>query len=139
MRNARRFTVVAVVGSLLVACGCVRRTMTIHTEPQGAHVFLNNEEIGTSPVSVDFTWYGDYELTFRKPGFQTVHTNYRLDAPWYQLPGIDFFSEVLVPYEIHDQRTLPVYTLEPYVPPDEAELVQRADEMRARAVFEGGK
>jgi hypothetical protein len=29
--------------------------------------------------------------------------------------------------------------MEPYVAPNEGDLVQRADEMRARAVFEGGK
>lgn len=139
MRNLHRFTAVVVVGMLLLVGGCVRRTMSIQTEPEGAQVFVNNEEIGTSPVSVDFTWYGDYELTFRKPGFQTIHTNYRVDAPWYQWPGIDFITEVLVPVEIHDQHTLPVYSMEPYVAPDENDLVRRADEMRARAVFEGGK
>ena len=138
MKHLKRTTVLAAAGLLLAASGCVRRTMSIQTEPQGAHVFVNNEEVGTSPVSVDFTWYGDYELTFRKQGYETIHTHYRIDAPWYELPGIDFISEVLVPVDIHDQHTLPTYALEPAVMPDPDELVQRADEMRTRAVFEGG-
>lgn len=137
MKHLHRLTcVVAVAATLLAPGGCVRRTMSINTDPQGARVFVNNDEVGTSPVSVDFTWYGDYELTFRKPGFETIHTHYRINAPWYQWPGIDFISEVLVPVEIHDHQTLPTYAMEPVILPEPDELVQRADEMRARAVFE---
>ncbi|MEZ6082644.1 MAG: hypothetical protein R3E58_01500 [Phycisphaerae bacterium] len=30
----------------LINTGCVRRTLTINTEPQGALIWLNDEEIG---------------------------------------------------------------------------------------------
>jgi hypothetical protein len=39
------------------ASGCVERWLTINTEPQGALVTLNDEEIGVSPVTVSFEWY----------------------------------------------------------------------------------
>jgi hypothetical protein len=136
MTAMRHKAIVLALGVMLLAtAGCVRRTLTVQTEPEGARVWLNNEEIGTSPVTVDFTWYGDYDVTLRKEGYQTLQTNYAVTAPWYQWPGIDFFAEVLVPLEIHDRRQLPVYTLEPEVLPDPDELVKRADDMRTQAVF----
>ncbi len=70
--------------------GCVRRTMTVRTEPEGARVLLNDEFVGTSPLTVDFTWYGDYDVTCRKDGYETLHTHHRIKPPWYQVPPFDF-------------------------------------------------
>ena len=138
MNTRRRIAKVLGLGAaLLAATGCVRRTLTVRTEPQAARVWLNNEEIGESPVTVDFTWYGDYEVTLRKEGYTTLQTHHVVAAPWYQWPFIDFVSEVLVLFEIHDRHELPVYVLEPEVLPEPDDLVQRAQEMRDRAVFGG--
>ena len=38
--------------------GCVERRLTINTMPQGGLIVLNDEEIGTSPVTVSFNWSG---------------------------------------------------------------------------------
>ena len=115
--------------------GCVRRTLTIATEPQGAIVFLNDQEIGPTPVSRDFTWYGDYEVAIRKEGFQTLNTNIVVKAPWYQVPPIDFVADVLWPAEIHDQHHH-AFTLEPWVPPDHDQVVSQALELRERTLSE---
>ena len=78
--------------------GCVRRTMTIRTEPvSGARVFLNDEEVGRSPVAVDFTWYGDYDVIIRHPDYETLKTHWRVREPWYQYPPFDFFSQIFSP------------------------------------------
>ena len=61
----------------LVACGvaclcltgCVRRTISISSEPAGALCWLNGREIGRTPLSVDFIYYGDY------PSFTDCTTN----------------------------------------------------------------
>ena len=132
-RRGRAVCVVALV--LLISAGCVRRTLTITTEPQGATVFLNDEEIGPTPVSRDFTWYGDYDVIIRKDGFKTLQTHLDLKAPWYQYPPIDFFVEVLWPEEIHDER-FASYTLQPAEPIDVETVITRAKELRARALFE---
>jgi hypothetical protein len=127
--------VVVVAAMALVVPGCVRRTMTISTAPQGARVILNDQEIGTSPVKVDFIWYGDYGVTLRKDGYEILQTHKMVPAPWYELPGIDFVSEVLWPGWIHDQRELE-FELQPA---GEAvsgeELMKNAEEMRERALF----
>jgi hypothetical protein len=115
--------------------GCVRRTLTINTEPQGALIFLNDEEVGRSPVSTDFLWYGDYDVIARLEGYETLATHHFIKAPWYQKPGIDFFSEILYPGKIHDQRSAD-FTLEPEVTPDRNELLERASEFKERSLFD---
>jgi len=120
---------------LATAAGCVRRTVSFNTDPQGAIVYLNDAEIGRTPVTTDFTWYGDYDIVYRKEGYTTLVTHHRIRAPWYQVWPLDFFSEVLVPWEIRDHHACPIGTLEPEPEPDPEELVLRADQMRDRTVF----
>jgi len=124
--------------AILAACafsGCVERTVTIRTEPEGATVLLNNDEVGRTPIRAPFTWYGDYDVTIRKPGYKTLKTHHRIDAPWYQLPGIDIFAECFSSFTIYDRRELPVYTLEPAVASAPEEVIGRAEELRDRALF----
>jgi hypothetical protein len=102
--------------------------------PQGARVILNDEEIGTSPVKVDFLWYGDYDVILRKDGYETLKTHQKLNAPWYQVPPFDFFAEILTPVTLHDQQQMS-FALEPAQPVDKAELIQKAGEVRERALF----
>jgi hypothetical protein len=132
---ARLLACSGAVAVILGAVGCVRRTLTIETEPQGALVYLNDMEVGVSPVSTDFVWYGDYDVTVRKEGCQTLHTHWDVKPPWYQIPPIDFFADVLYPGRIHDQRRLEL-ELEPWSEPDQDELVGRALEMRERTFLE---
>jgi len=90
----------SIAGVLLT--GCVERQLTINTEPQGALVVLNDEEIGTSPVTVSFEWYGDYNVTIRKEGFETLTTHRKLEGPWYDAFPFDFFAQILNPNRIVD-------------------------------------
>ena len=134
-RNAVRAWafVAAVVLTVVLACGCVRRTLTITTDPPNAHVFLNDHEIGVSDVTTDFTWYGDYDVVIRKEGYETLHTNWKMDAPWYQWIPIDFFTEVMWPGEFHDQRSQH-FVLAVATTPETEELVERARVVRKRAL-----
>lgn len=133
----RRFPLRRTAGlvlSLAIAAqfGCVERTVKINTIPEGATVVLNDQEVGKSPVKVPFTWYGDYDIIIRKEGYKTVQTHHRIDAPWYQWPFVDLFTECLIPFTIHDDREIEPYALEKAVEPDKGELLQRADEMKAQ-------
>lgn len=124
---------VALPTAMLVASlGCIERTVTINTEPQGATVFLNDEEVGQSPVRIPFTWYGDYDVIARKKGYKTVHTNRRVNAPWYQWPGIDLITECFIPFTVHDDRVLETVVLAPQVHTSDEVLLQAADDMRQR-------
>lgn len=134
-RLMRRLVLLALGLGLLAATGCIRRTMTINTVPQGARVTLNDQEVGTSPVKVDFTWYGDYSVILQKEGFKTLQTHQVVETPWYETPGMDFLTEILWPFPVHDRRE---YTFEmevagPPVPPDR--LLNEAKQFRERALF----
>lgn len=100
-RNLFTLIVVSLIANLLLS-GCVERKLTINTEPQGAIVILNDEEIGISPVTVSFNWYGDYNVTIRKEGFETLKTHRRLKGPWYDKFPFDFFAQILSPKRIVD-------------------------------------
>ncbi len=132
-RTLRVVAVTALLLSIGLANGCVRRTLSISTEPPGALVFLNDQEIGRSRVTTDFLWYGDYDVIIRKEGYETLKTNWRIDPPWYQVMPLDFFAEVLWPGEFHDQREHH-FVLEPAVAPTQEELISRALETRKRAL-----
>ncbi len=82
--------------------GCVERKLTINTEPQGAIVILNDEEIGTSPVTVSFEWYGDYNVRVSKEGFETLKTRRKLKRPWYDYFPFDFFAQLIISKRIVD-------------------------------------
>ena len=123
------------VCALVLTAGCVRRTLTINTEPSGALVLLNDEEVGHSPVTTDFTWYGDYDVIVRHPGYETLKTHLPVRHPWYQIPPIDFFFEVLWPGRIHDARSYDFSLVEAEAP-TRPELIERAEALRDRALFE---
>ena len=110
--------------------------MTIRTNPPGAVVYVDNYQIGTTPVSTNFIHYGTRNIRIVKDGYETLTVEQPIPAPWYQIPPIDFVAETMVPTEIRDHRTLN-YQLVPQriVPPDE--LRSRAEDLRARAAAPG--
>ena len=131
---ARILTATCGAAVAILPAGCVRRTLMVRTEPEGARVFLNDHEVGTSPVSVDFTWYGDYDVIVRKDGYETLKTHHEIKPPWYQVPPVDFVAELLVPFEIHDEREAS-FTLRPMEKIDPETLLQDAVELREQAIY----
>ncbi|MCK4343118.1 MAG: PEGA domain-containing protein [Phycisphaerae bacterium] len=121
---------------LMVPGGCVERTARVETDPPGALVIVNDEEVGVSPVKFSFLWYGDYDIMLRKPGYWTLKTHYRIEAPWYQWPPFDLVAETMIPATIRDEHVLPTFKLEPIGEATVAEIVQRATELRDQALYE---
>lgn len=116
-----------IVGLTLI--GCVERRLTINTEPQGAIVVLNDEEIGISPVTASFEWYGDYDVRISKEGFETLKTHRRLKGPWYDHCPFDFFANCLYPKRIIDSYEW-TFTLAPQKQPTREELIEDALELK---------
>ena len=122
------------VSLILVAValgGCVEREMTLTSSPPGALVTISQKEIGRTPVTQEFLWYGDYEIILSAKGCQTLHTHRDIDAPWYETMPLDLFSAI-APWTYHDRRYLH-FELAPRTEIDEADLIRRADELRAQA------
>jgi hypothetical protein len=122
-----KFAIVVVL--MLPAVGCVRRRLNVRTNPPGALVYVDNQQIGTTPCSVDFTYYGTREIRLIKPGFETLTVNQPIPTPWYQYPPLDFVSENLVATKIRDNRTV-TYDLAPQVIVPTQQLIDRANQLR---------
>jgi hypothetical protein len=132
MALRRQFGAIIAVGVVTLLSGCVERRFRVETTPPGAAVFVNNVPYGSAPVDIPFIYYGKYDITLVKDGFQTRHVKQDISAPWYQYPPIDFFAESLWPWQITDLRPLH-YDLEPLLQPNLDEIKRNADELRARS------
>jgi hypothetical protein len=112
------------------AVGCVQRTITITSEPPGALVWLNDREIGRTPVDVEFLHYGTYDVRLQLAGHEPLMTRGDAMPPWWDNVGLDFFAE-MVPGARSDVAWH--YVLAPAANDPEA-LVQRANDLRAKAL-----
>ena len=119
--------------SVLLFSGCVERKLTINTEPQGAIVALNDEEIGVSPVTIEFNWYGDYNIRIEKQGYETLNTHRKLKGPLHDHFPFDFFAEVLWPGRIIDEYEWS-FRLTAYEPIDRDELLRASEVMKEKAL-----
>lgn len=133
----RTIGVLATVAILACATGCVQRRMTIRSNPPGALVYVDNREIGITPASVSFIYYGTRQIRLVKDGYETLVVQQPVLPPWYQIPPLDFFSENIVPGELRDQRTF-TYQMRPQMVVPTDQLIQRGEGLRSAAQAPGG-
>ncbi len=121
----------AVCGIVLCTAlaGCVERRLTVRTNPPGALVYVDDYEIGTTPVSASFTYYGTRKIRLVKDGYETLTVMQWIPPPWYEFPPMDFVSENFVPGQIRDQRFLD-FQLKPQAVVPSGELLARAEQLR---------
>ena len=127
----RSLSVVCV--TMLLTVGCIQRTVTITSDPPGSLVYLNDEEIGRTPVTVPFTFYGVYDVRLEHDEFHPLWTSQKADAPWWEAPGPDLVAELFGP-----KGELNWYfEMEPLPPVvSEDALVDRAGQLRASLIKE---
>lgn len=130
--RSHRPVALLLLASLSLFTGCVERRYTIRTDPPGAIVVVNGEEIGPSPASRNFYFYGDREITMILDGHQTKTVIQPIKAPWWDNYLTEFFTENLVPWTIRDERTFR-YPMTPAVSPPEDVLRDRAEMLRSEA------
>lgn len=129
LRWALRAPLVAWVLGVVCTAGCVQRRITIRSNPPGALVYIGKHEIGKTPCSVGFLWYGEREIKLVKDGFETLTVNQWIGPPWYQIPPLDFVSENVYPYKLRDERAFD-YQLIPQRVTAVEQLKQRAENLR---------
>jgi hypothetical protein len=127
----RNFIISAVFVFLFAfAGGCIERELTINTRPQGANVVLNDEEIGTSPVTVSFNWYGTYKVDITKKGYQSINTSKHLERPAEDYFPLDLFADIFSkPGTVRSYNW--DFELFAYEPPQRQNVIERADQMQA--------
>ncbi len=83
------------LSALLLLTGCVERTIHITSEPPGALVYLNDEEIGRTPCEVRFLHYGTYDLRMTLDGYEPYSGPAQASPPPYDMLGPDLVAELL--------------------------------------------
>lgn len=125
------FLVVTCVDVLPVTAR-VRRRLTIISNPPGAVVFVDDREIGVTPVSTSFTYYGTRKIQLVMEGFETLTVKRTFSPPWYQWPVIDFISENMIRRELRDERVVDFRMVPQRIVPSDV-LLQRAQRLRDRS------
>ncbi len=139
MHKSAGATLITAISALTIVflsgCGGLQRELTINTQPAGALVILNDEEIGTSPVTVSFNWYGDYSVRISRQGFETLSTHRELEAPWYDMFPFDFIASFCWPTRTLDSYEW-TFELKPYEEPVRDDLLQAAQKLKTEALAE---
>ncbi len=122
-----------VISVLFVACcllsGCVERTISITSEPPGALVYLNDQEIGRTPCEVAFIHHGTYDVRLVLDGYEPYIGPGDAEAGLGGIPPFDLFAEIL-PFQFHEDVKWH-YDLMPVMTDMDA-MVDRATQLRAR-------
>ena len=115
--------------------GCVEQTIDVQSDPPGALVWLNGHEVGRTPMTTPFTFYGNFDVALRKEGYETLKTQSKVMPPWYQLPPIDLLS-ALLPIPLKDEHRLS-YTMQPAStqPADPQVMLQRAEALQKKLEY----
>jgi hypothetical protein len=129
--HRRQAALLASLGLALLP-GCVERRYTIRTEPPGALAVVNGGEVGQTPVSQSFTYYGDREITLILDGYETRTIIQPVKAPWWDNLFTEFFTENLVPFNLRDEREF-TYAMAPATSPRTDDLRSRAEQLRSES------
>ena len=117
---------------LIVCCsvGCVERRLLITSEPAGALVYLNDQEVGRTPLEVPFTWYGTYDVRLEREGYETLETEQVAEQPWWEKPGPDLIAEALPNKRVEIAWHLKMYEAEPATETDPQRVLDFAKQLR---------
>ncbi len=123
----------AIAAAAFANAACVRRTVSITSEPSGALVLLNDREIGRTPVTAEITYYGEYDLQLRLDGHAPLDTSATAKAPPWDWIGPDLVAELL-PIELVSRNEWH-FVLEPRRDDPEA-VLERAKVLRLELLGE---
>jgi PEGA domain len=100
--------------------------MTIKSDPPGALVFVNGQEIGRTPITQEFLWYGEYGVVLRLDGYETLKTTAPIPAPPWQYIPLDLITDMM---PLTDEHVLN-FTMKPPSPDDPVDLLANAQQTR---------
>ena len=114
--------------------GCVERLIAVRSEPGGADVYVDGEKIGQTPLDVPYIWYGTREIILEKRGYREIRERVALNPPWWQYPGLDLITDVLLPFTITDREEFSFHLERaPLTREEIAEVLKRAEETKAKS------
>jgi hypothetical protein len=98
MRSHTACITVLLLVVLSTSLGCVRRTLRISSTPPGALVWVNHREVGRTPLEIDFTYYGHYDVQVTRDGSEPIITTAQANPPVWDVIGLDLVFDVM-PFE----------------------------------------
>ncbi len=116
---------------LLTLLGCVKRTISITTNPEGALVWVNDREMGRTPLDFGFTYYGEYDLRIELDSHEPVMTTAWTSQPVWDAPLVDFVADV-APLNLNS-KTNWHFDLDP-LKNNHEELLNRATTLRSQTL-----
>jgi hypothetical protein len=141
IKTIRSFYLLILVTAVFAFSGCVTRSITVKTNPSNALVYIDDELIGESPVSMPFAFYGTRKVMIERKDEDGVLTHERtivfekIKAPVYEIFPLDFFSELVWPFKIKDDQVLSynLVELDPLsIKERQAKMLKSAEELRQR-------
>ncbi|MFO7898252.1 MAG: PEGA domain-containing protein [Planctomycetota bacterium] len=130
MRESGKGLALVVAIALAVGPGCVKKTIAVHSDPPGARVYLDGQEIGRTPVlRHPFHFYGVREIAVVKPGRLVARRTVAIHTPWYSWFPIDVFTELVLPVTLRDDRTY-YFDLQRAEPIEVSALIRHAHQTR---------
>jgi hypothetical protein len=128
----------AALAAAALTTGCVEQRYVVTSgspclpgQDLGATVYRNGVLIGQTPVDDHFVYYGKYHFTLVRDGYETVQIDQDIPAPWYEVPPLDFVSEVLYPFKLRDVRCFHYEMCELQRPRSE-DVLNRGQQLRDR-------
>lgn len=113
--------------------GCMHRRVTINSYPQGALVKVDGKDLGYTPASFDYTWYGTREVQLLLDGYETHTEMISVESPWYQKFPLEFFSDNFAGRQITDHRQF-TFQLRPRRTEISSDVINRANSLRSEAL-----
>jgi hypothetical protein len=107
------------------ASGCIRRELTILSEPPGAQLVINGQGAGVTPAKLSFRHHGTYRVELRKTGYEPIVDALELSPHLYERMPFDLVAGALWPGTIRDRRKVH-YRLRKLPPFDRKKLLLRA-------------
>lgn len=130
-----RLAILLVLLSIAQA-GCVHRRVTINSYPQGALVKVDGKDLGYTPASFDFTWYGTREVQLMMDGYETHTEMINVNSPWYQKFPLDFLSDNFSGHHTTDHRQF-AFQLRPRRADVPGDVLKRGNSLRSEALHGG--
>ena len=132
MKRAMTMLLLAVFA--LCATGCVERKLIITSEPSGARVYVDDREVGQTPVTTRFNFYGGRTFVLRKEGYRDTVEVRKVKKPFYAQPVLDAITD-LGPIPLKDHQTFH-FKMTPMQPVETQVLMERARRMRSQVTGE---
>jgi len=128
----KRFIWLGILLTVASTTGCVERRMIVNSDPPDAMVYRNGMPVGNGPADDFFVYYGTYHFTLVKDGYETLQVYQPVATPWYEWPGLDFFTENVWPFKVRDVRSF-TFHMQPLQSVAPMDVLFRGRDLRTRA------